>query len=400
MTTATPLSELLANIDFEQLEVDPYPFYARLREEAPVVHVPAMGAWLVTSFEEVREVHADSERYACVAPESMMECVGEHNILGLDGPRHQRYRRGLHACLAPRVVEGYTDSEIVPVVDAQLDRLADRRSAELVAEYFEPISVLALGRVVGIPEISAETLRRWFHGIILGTGNVAGDPEVAAEANGISREIDERMWEVFERIDGTPSDTIVSHLLRHAEGATLQERVDDITPTLKIVFGGGLQEPGHGASTLMCALLSDEALFERFVADPGELIRPAIEEAVRWVAPIQVDGRRTTTDVELGGVQIPAGSDVFPSVASANRDRSVFGDDADRFDVDRPRVQHLGFGFGSHFCSGNYFGRVVMRLAVQRLVERHPTIRLDPAHTPQFRGFAFRAPAALHVQWD
>jgi cytochrome P450 len=171
-------------------------------------------------------------------------------------------------------------------------------------------------------------LRHWFHGMIPAASNVTQDPVVAAEANGISHESDDRMSEVVERIDGATSDTIVSHLVRHAEGSTLQERVEDITPTLKIVLGGGPQEPGHGASTLMCALPSDEALLARFIADPAALIRPAIEEAVRGVAPIQVDGRRTTTNVELGGETIPAGSDVFASPGAANRDVAGFGEDA------------------------------------------------------------------------
>jgi aromatic O-demethylase, cytochrome P450 subunit len=132
MTTKTPLSELVANLSFEELEIDPYPFYARLREEALVAHAPRLGDWFVTGFEEVREVHRDSARYACVLPPELMQCIGEHNILGLDGPRHLRYRRGLHACLAPRVVDGYTDTHIASVVEAQLDLIDESRSAELV----------------------------------------------------------------------------------------------------------------------------------------------------------------------------------------------------------------------------------------------------------------------------
>ena len=371
-----------------------------MREEAPVVLVPAVNAWLVTGYDEVRAVHADGARFVGRQAEWTLECIGEHNILGVEGEQHQRYRVGLHACLAPRVVNAYTDEIIAPVVDELLETLSGQTSAELMAEYFEPISVLALGRVIGIPEIDAATLRRWFHGIIAGDSNVAYDRAVADEANSISREIDARLREVFERIDEEETDTIISHLLRHAVGTTLQERVHDITPTLKIVLAGGLQEPGHAAGTLMYALLNDPQLRDRFQAVPGELIEQAADEAVRWVAPIQISSRQTTEEVELGGVTIPAGAFVNSSLAAANRDPKVFGDDADCFNVDRPKAKHLGFGFGSHFCSGSFFGRVVMRLAVQRLFERHPSIRIDLEARSFFYGFSFRAPRQLHARWD
>ncbi len=398
MHTDIPLPEVLSTVTVEELERDPYPFYTRVREESPIAFVPGIGHWLATGFEAVKAIHQDSERFDTRAPDPVFECIGEHNILGLDGERHQRYRRGLHACLAPRTVESYADEIIVEVVERQLEKLSESSAADLVAEYFEPISVLALGRVIGVPEIDADTLRRWFHGIISGSSNIADDREVAEEANAISREIDDRMWEVFERIDGEPSDTIVSHLLRSAHGEDLAARVHDISPTLKIVIGGGLQEPGHGAGTLMYALLDDEQLFSRFAADPAELIRPAIEEAIRWVAPIQIDERRTSRDLELNGVEIPANTFILASLGAANRDPAVFGANAEVYDVDRPRTQHLGFGFGSHFCSGNYFGRVVMRVAVQRLVESFPKIHPEPGGQPSFRGFSFRAPEGLPVR--
>ena len=400
MSTDASLADVLDQVTFEELERDPYPFYARLREEAPVAYVPGIGEWLITGFDEVKAVHGNPVNFAARQSAESIECIGENNVLALDGTRHQRYRRSLHACLAPRMVAGYAERTILPVVEQQLERLSRQTRAELMSEYFEPISVLSLGQIMGVPEIEADMLRRWFHGIILGNSNMANVREIAEEANGISREIDDRMWEVFERLDGDDSDTIVSHLLRHAEGQTLKARVDDITPTMKIIIAGGLQEPGHAAGTLMYALLRDQDLRDRFAVDHRELIDPAIEEALRWVAPIQFGSRLTTDDIELGGAIIPSGVFVLTSFAAANRDRRVFGNDAEDFNIGRPKAQHLGFGFGSHFCSGSSFGRAVMRFAVQRLFERCPSIRLDPSADSFFRGFVFRAPAALHARWD
>ncbi|MFE7835108.1 cytochrome P450 [Streptomyces sp. NPDC057474] len=398
MKASKTLERELESLSFADLEHDPYPLYERLRSEAPVAYVPAAGGWLATGYETVKAIHEDTERFAAVFPPEPLECIGEHNILSVDGPQHRRYRKALHACLARPVVDTYTDAVIRDVVERRLWQLDDRSTAELVSEYFEPISVLSLGRVIGIPEVSADTLRHWFRGIILASSNLNGDMNVAREAHTISREIDAEMSEVFQRLDQAPNDTIVSHLLRHAVGDSLDERVHDITPTLKIVIGGGLQEPGHGASTLAAALLMDERLRARFAADPEAVVRPAIEEALRWVSPIQVNVRRTLADVEIEGQHLPADTFVNASVGAANRAHEVFGADAAVFDIDRRAGQHLAFGSGMHFCSGNYFGRVAIRFAVQRLFERYPDLRLDPSHhEPSFRGFVFRAPEALHV---
>lgn len=177
----------------------------------------------------------------------------------------------------------------------------------------------------------------------------------------------------------------------------MSEQVADITPTLKLLISGGLQEPGHTGAIVTAALLADDSLRERFAAQPSALARAAIEEGIRWVAPIQQNTRRTSREVTLHGVTIPPGVDVGLSIASANRDEHAFGPDADRYDIDRAGRAHIGFGFGTHFCPGNFFGRAVARMAVQRLFERLPDIRL--ASPLRFRGYVFRAPVTLECRW-
>jgi cytochrome P450 len=380
-----------------ELEDDPYPFLARLRTQAPVAFVPSLGVWLLTRFEDVKRAHNDVERFQTYGPPALSACFGEHHILNVDGDHHGRYRRGLDASLAPREVSEHFMSMIEAVVETQLHGIAGREEGDLLAEYFEPISVVALACVLGIPEIDADELRHWFHGLIAGGSNVSEDPKVAAYAAGVSADIDRRLAPVFEQKNRQPDGSLISHLLGSAVGSTLSERVADITPTLKLLISGGLQEPGHTGAIVTAALLSDAALRERFAAQPSALARTAIEEGIRWVAPIQQNTRRTRREVTLHSVTIPPGVDVGLSIASANRDEHVFGPDADRYDINRSGRAHIGFGFGTHFCPGNFFGRAVARIAVQRLFERLPDIRL--MSLPRFRGYVFRAPVALECRW-
>ncbi|TIV65497.1 MAG: cytochrome P450, partial [Mesorhizobium sp.] len=158
----------------------------------------------------------------------------------------------------------------------------------------------------------------------------------------------------------------------------------------------GMQEPGHGAGSILVGLLTNTEQLRQVLDDPDTFVPKAVDEGLRWVAPIGTQTRQTTRPIELGGVTIPAGAPVAALVSSASRDESRFSD-PDRFDVNRDEGNHAAFGFGHHFCSGRFFAREQMCLAVRLLLERFPDLRLVPGKEPVFRGWEFRAPATLHV---
>jgi cytochrome P450 len=396
--TSGAIARRIAAIGLDELEDDPYPALAWLRRRAPVAFLPATGMWLLTRFDDVREAHRDGDRLRPYGPPELSECLGEHHMLNVEGPQHDRYRAGLAGSLSPRAVSERWAEEIEAVVASQLARIAPIGAGDLVAQYFEPVSVRALGRVLGVPGLDAGELRRWFRALIAGSSNLAGDREVAEHANRVSAEIDERLRPELERMAREPDGSLLSQMLAHAGGDGVRERIADITPTVKLVVSGGLQEPGHGASTVAAALLGDAALRARFAAAPAELAEAAVEEGLRWVAPIGHNTRRTRAPITLHGTTIPADADVGLSVASAGRDERAFGPDADRYDIDRCHGPHVAFGYGPHFCPGNYFGRVVIRTAIRRLFEALPDVELtEPV---RFRGFIFRAPVALRARWD
>jgi cytochrome P450 len=136
----------------------------------------------------------------------------------------------------------------------------------------------------------------------------------------------------------------------------------------------------------------------RDVVDDPALIPRAVDEGIRWVAPIGTQIRTTRVDVEIGGTVIPRGATVAALLGSANRDAAVF-DAPDRFDLHRdPQVlrhAQAAFGFGKHFCSGHAFARAQIRIAFEVLVERFPDLTADPDRPPAFRGWEFRAPTTL-----
>ena len=392
------VAEFAASVTVAELDRDPYPIYARLRREAPVCFVPAVGLWFVTRWSEVEEAATDPGVYAAgVVPSPLERTMGGESILLVDGARQKRLRGMLDPSLRPRVVEATTPELLEPLVAGLLDGLVGRGEAELMAEYFEPVSVLGLGRVLGLGHLDGDTLRRWFHGLAAGAVNFEDDPRKWEISDAVAAEIDEELAPVFERLHERPDGSTVSTMLELAEG-TLEERVATIFPTLKVILLGGMQEPGHAAGSTLAGLLESRQL--RAVTDDLTLVRDAIEEGLRWVSPIGTQTRRALVDTELRGTAVPAGANLGLLVSSANRDEAVFGPTADVFDLFRPRRNHAAFGFGPHFCSGHHFSRVQMRIALTRLLERLPGIRLDPDRPPVFDGWEFRAPRHLHVRWD
>lgn len=389
-------AEYAAGLTVEELDRDPYPVYARLRREAPVCHVPAVGLWFVTRWAEVEEAATQPDRFCSrVLPSPLDRTMGGESILVLDGEPQRRLRAMLDPSLRPRIVEEGTPALVEPIVAGLLDALAGRREAELMAEYFEPVSVLSLGRVLGLGHVEGDTLRRWFHGLAQGATNFEDDPAKWAESDAVVAEIDEALGPVLARLHAEPHGSTIATMLAHAEG-TLAERVASILPTLKVILLGGMQEPGHACGSTVVGLCESGQAAE-LAADPAGLVRAAVEEGLRWVSPIGTQTRRVVDDAELGGTPLPAGANLGLLVSSANRDEAVWGETADVFDLHRPRRQHAAFGFGPHFCSGHHFSRVQMRIALQRLFERFPGLRLDPERPPELRGWEFRAPVHLHV---
>jgi aromatic O-demethylase, cytochrome P450 subunit len=387
----------LSSVTVDDLDRDPYPVYARLRRDAPVAHVPAVDTWFVTRYDDVTFVAEHPELFPAEHGTSPVEVTfGKPTLITVDGPVHHDLRRSFDPNFRPRRVQEYIDDLVRPLALRYASGLSGRTEAELMSEYFEPISVLSLASVLGLGDVDVDTLRRWFHGMNLGATNFERDPVKQAQADAVCAEIDEVAVPRMERLRAAPDDSTMSHLL-HAGAPPGQPRaIEHVLPSLKVAILGGMQEPGHAGGTVMCGLFSRPEQLAEVRSDPVSAVGPAVEEGLRWVAPIGTQFRTAARDVEIGGATIPAGAGVSAVLASANRDESLF-DDPDRFDLHRPNRQQAAFGFGKHFCSGHAFARKQMQIAVEVLITSYPDARPATDSPARFRGWEFRAPAQLPV---
>jgi cytochrome P450 len=392
------LATFAESITVADLDHDPYPIYAKLRKEAPVAYVPAVNLWLVTRAEDVEFVTTHPDLFTAQVTDSTLDrSFNGKSLLTMDGYEHLSMRKSLDSKYRPRMVSTYIDDLVMPIATQQLTEIISNDRHELVSSYFEPISVLSLGAVLGLGHLSADTLQHWFHGLAMGATNFERDPEKQKISDAVESEMNDELLPIMARLLATPDDSTISHMLHSGMPDGEKRSAEYILPTLKLTILGGMQEPGHGAAATFFALANIQGAFDRLRRSP-ELWDDVIQEGLRWIAPIGTQTRQTTQDVELGGVVIPAGSAVAAVIASASRDETVFSN-PDTFDMDRPRESNASFGYGPHFCAGHAFARGVERISLQVLVEGLPSISLRDSKEVEFAGWEFRAPTSLNAKW-
>ncbi len=268
-----------------------------------------------------------------------------------------------------------------------------------MSDYFEPVSILSLSRSLGLQDVDLETLRRWFFGLAQWAINFECDPERQNIADAVSAEITQAVTPIMERLIAEPDDSALSHMLHDGMPEGSVRAVDFLLPTFKVLLLGGMQEPGHGAGSIMAGLLQNPSQFSEVKADLTTLLPRADDEGLRWVTPIGTQTRETTQEVEIAGVTIPAGQAVAAVLASASHCESRFTNPG-RFDIHRSEGAHAAFGFGHHFCAGRWFARQQITVALRSLIENQPEMALRDRGPVQFTGWEFRAPVALDVSFD
>jgi cytochrome P450 len=381
------------------LETDPHPVLARLRAVAPVIWVPALGAWLVTGYGEAVTVLRDARTFTVDDPRFSTATVVGPSMLSLDGPQHARHRAPFTRTFRSDEIH----ARLAAFIRAEADRLVSviqpRGEAELRRAIAGPLAAAVMAEVLGLGQADPAEILTWYDGIVAavqaeaaktegGRAGAAADP--AAQA--AFAELADRLREVIAAHDGT------SLLARVAGGSGPLTETEAISNAAVLMFGGIETTEGMIANALLHLLWNPGGL-ELIRADRG-LIPAAIEESLRLEPAAAVVDRYATADAVLAGAPIRAGDQVTVSIAAANRDPSVFPD-PDAFNVGRANAaRHLAFAHGSHFCIGAHLARLEAQLAVDTVLQRLPRLRLDPRHGSAVRGLVFRKPPDLRVHWD
>jgi cytochrome P450 len=384
-------------ITLDQLERDPYPAYARLRDEEPVSWVPAVQLWLVTRHDDVRAVDLAPDVYTAATDPSTLNRTMGTNMLGSEGSHQSWVRAVVEPPFRPREVEERTQGMIPKLAHELIDGFADRGTTDLFTSFADPMSVRSLRFMLGLDEVPWEDLLRWNREMMPGLANFEGDPAKQAPADRASAELGDAIEVVMDRLEAEPDRSVLSWMLHHEEDGRRMPR-EEIVANARLMLSGGLQEPRDLIALAIWALGHHPEQLDAVRAD-RTMVKGAVEETLRWTGPVGTSTRQATRDSELAGVELPKGALIGAVLSSANRDPRRWTD-PDRFDVTRREGAHLAFAIGTHFCLGAWFGRHLARVSLDVLFDRLPALRLDSDRLPTITGWEFRAPDSMWVRWD
>jgi cytochrome P450 len=385
------------SVTLVDLERDPYPIYARLRDEEPVSWVPAVGLWLVTRYDDVRRVDLDPETFTAATEPSTLNRTMGVNMLGMEGPEQRWIRAVTEAPFRPREVEERTQGMIPALARELIDGFETEGEADLFRAFADPMSVRSLCFMLGLEDVPWQDILAWNEGLMPGLANFEGDEEKQAPADAASAALSEAIEAVLERLDAAPDGPVLAWMLHHEEDGRRMSR-SQIVANTKLMLSGGLQEPRDLiALTLWALFRHPEQLGE--VRRDRSLVKAAVEETLRWAGPVGTSTRQTTRGVSLGGADLEEGALIGAVLSSANRDPRHWSD-PDRFDIHRREGAHLAFAAGTHFCLGAWFGRHLARVSLDILLDRLPGLSPDPDRPTTLSGWEFRAPDSLWTRWD
>ena len=382
-------------------EGDPYPLWNRLREQAPV-HAGALhdlsdfpGEYLFQglpepdrphytafSYAACNDVYRDAELFASnPEPIDLSKPSPNNTLLNMGGQQHRRYRALVQPRFAPKQVEWWIRKSIDAIVHALIDHLRDAGRAELNVDFCAAIPVLTITGAFGIPVDQALDLR------------AANDPMTTVGI--IAPLVAARREE--------PGDDLLTVLVQAEltdEDGTVHRLSDpEIYSFCMLLLAAGSGTTWKQMGITLTALLQRPEVLAAVRADRS-LLRPAIEEALRWQPTDPCFARFVTRDTEFHGVEVPAGAVMHINLGAANRDPARF-DRPDEFDISRPPRPMFSFGGGPHVCLGMHVARAEMLTGIGALLDRLPGLRLDPdAEAPRYVGFYERGATAIPVLFE
>lgn len=393
-----PTSFQLMGLD-PQTRDDPYPLLEDLQSRCPVHKDTLSNQFILTRYDDIKSVVNDRSLWrhpSRARADSLFRQFANRmdergpregeSILFMDDPDHARVRQPLTKAFYKRAARMRGDVDTI--VDDVLGGLEGRSHFDVIDDYGIPIPILVIAKVLGVEPERLQDFRAWSEGIILGL-HVMRSEEQTRQMLAADAALTTYFSAAMEDRRRHPRDDLITDMVQlQAEGAQLNDAEIRINLSALLV-GGNLTTTdliGNGVLTL----LRHPDQLAALQADPG-LAASAVEEILRFEAPVSLTSRVASRDMEVGGCPVHAGDPMMTFVRAANRDPSVF-EDPDRFDITRKRAPHMSFGGGAHICIGAPLARMEGQVAIPRLFERFPQLKLAAGQTltwralPGFRG--------------
>ena len=384
----------MINFNDKEFIVNPYPELAKLRTVGKPIWHEETQMFLAARYDDANATLRNKSLgriFKPKEPESEWETFNwlhADSILDSEPPKHTRLRALVSKAFNKNVIE--SQREIIEKIVAELiDGIKTKNgNFDLIADFAEPLPVKVIVALLGFPEEDEYLLRPWSQAIVK-MYEVNPSEEVKANAKKAASEFAAYVQKLADERKLKPSNDLITDLVRVEEqGEKLNAH--ELIATCVLLLNAGHEASVNGFGNGMVALLEREAEFKKLVEHPDLYSATAVEEFLRFDAPLHLFERTATADTEVGGVEIKKGQKIAALLGSANRDQEHFVN-SEAMDITRDPNPHIGFGAGIHFCLGGPLARLEMGIALPRLIKAFPKMQIksEPVRRPTFvlRGY-------------
>jgi cytochrome P450 len=387
---------------------DPFPLYARMRDEAPAYWSAQLKAWVLTRYEDVKRVCLDaagmsSDRlrpFFATLPSAEAQRIADlMRYLTLwmvfrDPPEHTRLRR-----LAGRVFNARSMHALRPAVETitqhLLNRLNGRAEFDFIGEFAGPLPALVIMHMLGVPRTELARLKRLSDEMALFIGSARDAPDKYARAEAATTEMAALFHELIRLRRSKPEDDLLTQLIQVEEGGDRLTE-DELVATCVLLLFAGHETTTHHIANGLRALLQFPDELHRLRAEPA-LAAAAVEELLRYDGPIGAQVRIVQAPLTLHGESLQAGERVFLLMNAANRDPRAYPN-PDRLDLRRNGVPHLTFGFGAHICLGFPLARLEGQIALPAVLRRWRRMEISAPRLEWVDSMVLRGMKAMPVR--
>lgn len=375
--------------------------YTRLHETGPLSRVRLYDGrvvWLVTGFEEARELFANAEvfssdrrrpEYPVLAPR-FAAAKKVRTFIGMDPPEHNVHRRMLISSFSVRRIAALRPT-VQRLVDDLIDRmLAQGPPSDLVTSFARPVPSMVISQMLGVPYAD--------HAFFEGQAQIAVGATVESESAAAFAELARYLDGLVRAKTAEPGDGLLDELIAAQAGGGGLDRTDLVNMALLLLVAGH-ETTTNAIATGVLTLLDHPDQLDALREEPA-LIHKTVEELLRYLSVADGAGRYAKRDVELGGQQVKAGDGLVVAISAANRDKAAFAD-PDAFSVRRAERHHMAFGYGVHQCIGQNLARLEMEVSLATLFRRVPGLRVVPrtADVPLKNAASVQGVVELPVTW-
>lgn len=364
----------------------PFEFYSFMRKNNPVAFDEENEQWVLYRYRDIEKILRDHIKFSSKfelfkVPQEYQEKLNRPSLLNSDPPYHRKLRSIVDTLFVP-IELSKLEPRIENIANELIDHIIEKNNAtmDLITDFAYPLPATVIAELLGVPAEDQDTFRQWADNIV--SLEITSDINSIRKANKTVSDMDIYFSKLIEKKKKIPANDLITHIIRaKVDGHSLSEK--EILSFCGLLLNAGHVTTVNLIGNLVFSLLENPQDFKRLQENQNSLIKPAIEETLRYRSPVQFLIRTANVDVILSEgrkegerKEIKKGQELVLYLGSANHDESIFTD-PERFDITRRNLRHLGFGNGIHFCLGAPLARLEGQIALRMILERFKDLQFN-----------------------